>query len=311
MKPIVTGSLVVLTAVSLTANALLYLRYSTSRPLVTVGNQVISKKQYQDALDYQTQGSVLKNLVLQDLINQAAAKAGVSPTDAEVAARIADIQRRAPQMLPGGGGDSAKMADFKDNLKTEMALENLRIQGVPLTDAEAADYYDRHKKDFALPTQVQTTMVVAGSAVDAAQATALLRQNIGVDVIARQPRLHVAGMNGFTVNTQALPPAINQKLSAAVFRMKPGDVQTVPVGNEFIVLRANKSSAQGIPPLAQIRPEVVRLAKLEKAVPAATEVAGLYQTAPPQFSVARYESYFSDLSQLDVKAVSKKTASAQ
>lgn len=311
MKPIVAGSLVILTAASLTANALMYLRYSSSRPVVTVGNQVISRKNYQDALDYQTQGGVLKKMVLQDLVTQAAAQKGVTPTDADVDARIAEIKRSAPQMLGAAATDPAKMGEVKAALKTDMALENLRIKDVHVTDTEVADFYNRHKKDFALPAQVQTTMVVAENSVDAAQAASLLKQNIGTDVIARQPRLHVANVNGFNVNVQALPPAINQRLNAVVFRMKPGEVQTVPVGNDFVILRATKSSGSGVPALGQIKPDVTRLAKLEKAVPNAVEIATLYQAAKPQFNVSKYEDYFSDLSQMDVKAADKKTASAR
>ena len=317
MKPIVAGSLVAITALSLTTNALMYLRYSSSRPLVTVGSQVISKKDYLDAVDYQTQGAVLKKLVLQDLVTQAAAKAGVLPTAADVDARIADIQRRAPQLLAAANGDPAKMADFKDDLKTDIALENLRLQGVHVTDAEVADFYNRHrdpdpsKNPLALPNQVQTALVVAQNSVDAVQAAALLKQNIGLDVIARQPRLHVVGVNGFTVNLQALPPAINQKISAAVFRMHPGDVQTVAVGKDYVVLRATRSSGAGIPSLAQIRPQVTRLAKLDKAIPASLEIASLYQISKPHFAVAKYEGYFDDLSQMDVKSADRKTASAQ
>ncbi|MBV9850770.1 MAG: hypothetical protein JO250_13940, partial [Armatimonadetes bacterium] len=221
MRPIVIGSLVALTAASLTANALLFLRYSTSRPLVTVGSQVISKKQYQDALDYQTQGTVLKKLVLQDLVGQAAAREGVLPTEADVNARIQEIQRRTPQELTAAQQDPGKMAQLKGDLKSDLALDNLRMKDVRVTDAEVADYYSRHKKDFALPAQMQTSIVVAENGVDAAQAVTLLRQRIGMDVIARQPRLHVVGMNGYTVNMQALPPALSRRISGVVFRMKP------------------------------------------------------------------------------------------
>ncbi|MBV9850611.1 MAG: hypothetical protein JO250_13140 [Armatimonadetes bacterium] len=87
-------------------------------------------------------------------------------------------------------------------------------------------------------------------------------------------------------------------------------MQTIPVGQDYLILRADKAAPAGIPPLGRIKPQVTRLARLEKADPPAVEIARLYQAARPQFNVAKYESYFDDLSQLDVKtAAGKKTAS--
>ncbi len=312
MRPIVTGSLAVLAALSVTANALLYLRYSSSRPLVTVGTQVISKKDYQDALAYQTQGSVLRKMVLADLINQAAARSGLTPAQADVDARIGEMRRQDPQALTAADGDPVRMAQMRQDVQTQLALENLQTQGVTVSDAELVACYQRHKADFRLPAQVQTTMVVAQNPVDAAQASALLRQGIALDVIERQPRLHVVGMHGFGLSVESLPPAANAKLTAAVFQMKPGDVRTVPLGSDDVVIRATRRSGAGVPPLSQIRPQVTRLARLEKAVPAPAEVARLYRDAAPQFAVARDAAYFNDLSAPGADAgAARRMASAQ
>lgn len=313
MKPIVTGALAAIAVVSLAGNFLMYERYSSSRPLVVVGKTVISRKNYQDQLNYQTQGAVLKKMVFAALVDDAAAKQGVMPSDADVKAQLADIQRRDPQLLASVNNDPAKMADFTTDLKTSMALDNLRIKDVQVSDADVAAFYAQHKAQFALPLQVQTAMVIADTPVDAATAAALLRQNIGLDVIGRQPRLHVVGMNGFTVNMQALPAAQNKTLSAAVYSMKPGDVKIVPLGQYTAVLKANKFSAAQVPPLTAIRPQVIRQAKLAKAVPPGVEIASLYQSAPPKFYDTAYQAYFSDVSSVDVAAATKavKTASVK
>ena len=314
MKPFVTGALVAVTAASLTANALLYLRWSPNRSLVKVGNQVITKSDYQGAVDYQTQGTILKKMVFTDLVTQAAAKAGVTPTDADVDTRIADIERRNPQAMSEPHLDPAKMYQLRQDLAADLALENLRIQGITAGDAEVATFYAQHKSAFQLPTQVQTTTVATENAVDAAQAVSLLRQGISRDVIARQPRLHVVGMNGFNVDFQGLPPALSQKVTAVVFHMKPGDTQTVEVSPKYyLIFRANKRLENEVPPLAQIKNQVTRMVRLTKAPTPKAELAKLYQDAPPHFNVSRYADYFQDLSTMDTSSVGtgKKTASAQ
>jgi hypothetical protein len=312
MKPFVTGSLIALTALSLTANVLMYFRYSSGRPLVTVGSQVITKKDYQDALDYQTHGVVLQKMVLADLVTQAARKANVMPTEADVEAQISTMRRQNPQELAAADQDPARMTDLQKDVQTQLALVNLQTQGISVSDTELNACYQLHKSAFRVPSQVQTTMVVTQDPVDAAQAAALLRQGIALDVIDRQPRLRVVGMHGFGLSVQSLPPAANAKLTAAVFQMKPGDVRTVSLGKDEIVIRAMQRSNAGVPPLAQIRPQVMRLAQLEKAVPAATEIAKLYKDANPQFAVARYAAYFHNLTGPDTGAnAAQQTASAQ
>ena len=314
MKPFVAGTLVAVSAVSLTANALLYMRWSPNRPLVKVGSAVITKSDYQGAVDYQTQGAVLKKMVFADLVTQAAARAGVTPTDADVDADIADAQRRNPQALSEANMDPAKMYQLRQDVATDLALENLRIQGVPAGDAEVAAFYAQHKAAFQLPAQVMTTTVATQSAVDAATAASLLRQGISRDVIARQQRLHVVGMDGFTINFQGLPPAVSQKITAIVFGMKPGDTQTVEVGPQYyLTFRANKRLANEVPPLAQIKDQVTRMVRLTKAPTPKAELAKLYQSAQPQFNVSKYAQYFSDLDAMDVSPADtgKKTASAQ
>lgn len=313
MKPIVTGTFAALAALSMTANALMYLRYSSSRPVVTVGSQVITKKDYQDALDYQTQGAVLKKLVLADLINQAATKAGVMPTDADVDARVAQIRRKNPAELAASDQDPGRMAALRQDLRTQIALENLQMQGVTVTDADVASFYAAHKDLFKLPQQVKTTLVLAESSVDASSAASLLRQNIAPDVIARQPRLQVVGMNGCQINWNAVPAVMNTKISAVVLHMKPGDTETIRLGKDYLVVRAMKSDQAGVPPLDQIRPAVTRLTQLEKGTPSWAEVAKLYQTMRPQFAVTKYAAYFSDLSDTRLASSGKpaQTASIQ
>ena len=310
MKSLSIGLLGVVTVVSLAGNGLLYMRYSTNRPLVTVGGTVITKKQYQDQLEHQAGQQVLSKMVLNALVAQAAARDGVTPTTKDVDAQIQDIQRRSPQLLTPYTQDPAKMTEFRQDLQSAIALENLRIKDVALTPAQVAAFYTRNSAKFALPQQVQAATVVTRNTVDAATAADLLRQKTPPDVLARQSGMGVVGVNGFNPDLSSLPPAAKQEINGFIQTAKVGDIKTIHQGPVFLTLQVTKSSRAALPPLAQIRPQVERQARLEKAPAPQAEIARLYQAAKPNFNSDKYATYFDALQKYPVsQGTDKKTAS--
>lgn len=309
MKSYTVRILSVLLVLSLVTNGLLYLRWSTSRPLVTVGSAVITKKQYQDQLEHDSGQPVLTKLVFTSLVSQAASRNGLTPTDSDVEGRIEAIKRQSPQVLTPYQGDPVKMAQFRQDLATNMALENLRIRDVALSPAQIAAFYSQHKSEFALPLQTMTTTVVSQSPVDAATAATLLRQNDPLDVIGRQPRLHVVGMGGYQPDLQIMPVAFKQEASDWVAHAGVGQIKTLQAGAYFLTFRINRRLPAVIPPLDQIRGEVERAARLAAAPSQSEELARLYQNTKPSFNSEKYAAYFTAVDQYPLgTSSSKKTA---
>lgn len=310
MKSLTVRLLAVITVLSLTANVLLYYRYSTSRPIVTLGSQSISRKQFQDVLESQAGQPVLSKLVFESLVTQAAAQANLTPTPQDIQARIDAIQRRAPQALTPYSADPVKMAQFRHDLGTSIALENLRIQGVAVAPAVLSAYYAAHRADFALPAQWQTTTVVADNAVDAQTAADALRQGSPPDVLARQPRLRVVGVSDYNPNIQtAVSPAVYQQMNTFLKSAKVGDVKIFPAGTYSVILRLTQKSAGTTPPLPAIKDQVERAARLAQAPSQDAELAKLYQAAHPSFTSDKYAAYFASAQQYPVGGNEKKTAS--
>lgn len=306
MKQYLTGVLAVLLVVSLIANGLVYSRYSTSRPIVTFNGESITKKDYQDSLDYQAGKPVLTKLVFAKLVEQAAKRDGVTAAPADVDARIAEIRRRSPQLLPDQTADPTKYAQFQQDLGTDVSLENLRIKGVTADEAEIQDYYDKHKAEFTLPMQVNTTMVVTDNAQDSGTAEADLKQGLAEDVIARQPGLHVVGVNGFQINMDALPLPYKNAISQVVFHMKSGDVKSMQLGKNYITFKVKQTEATAVPPLSKIHDQVERRLRLQKSPSPQITLARLYQEAKPKFNVTHYESYFKEVASADLNAAQPK-----
>ena len=310
MKSLTVRLLAVVAVLSLTANVFLYFRYSTSRPVVTLGGESISRKQFQDVLESQAGQPVLNKLVFESLVTQAAAKAGLTPTSQEVQARIDAIQRRAPQVLTPYSSDPVQMAQFRHDLGTSMALENLRMQGVSVSPAAVSAYYNAHKADFVLPAQWKTTTVVAEHAVDAQTAADALRQGSPPDVIARQPRLRVVGVGGYNPDLQTrLTPATHQQINTFLQNAKVGDVKTFTAGTYSLIFRLTSKSPGSVPPLPQIKEQVTQAARLAQAPSQDAALAKLYQAAHPSFTSDKYAAYFANV-QKYTAGDAKKTANA-
>ncbi len=259
-----------------------------AQPLVTVGGQTITQGEYEAKLEATAGKAVLTQLVLTALVRQAAAKAGVMPADKDVDARIAALQRANPpqaQLVSTPAG--------RDDLITDMALENLRLQGVTASDAEIAAFYADHKAAFTVPSQVQTTMVVSQALADSQRAELLLGDGVSPEAIARTPGLRVAGVGGFSVNMASLPPDVRQKIGQAVLAMKPEQIKTIPVQDKyFLTFKVRSAQPTRTPLLSQIKDEVARQVRLQKAVSPQQELAALYRNSPPTFGDARYRAYF-------------------
>ena len=294
---------------SLIANVVqLIVKYNArlSRPLVTAGGQPITKYAYQAALEQRDGKLILNKLVLAALVRQAAEREHVTPTDADVDARVADFKARNAQAVPT---DPSALKAFREDLRTDMALENLRIKDITASDAEVAAFFNRNKAAFGQPPQAQFTLVTSQHSVDAQKAAALLQQNAAPEKIAAQPRLRVVGVGGYNVN---MPPQIAQSFRNTIFAMKPGQIKTLTVGPNFLTVKLKALTPAVVPTLDQARAVATRQLKLLKAPSAQAELATLYQQNTPTFNVQNYQAFFNDIQNYNAQAdVAKKTASAQ
>lgn len=263
-------------------------------PVVIVGDQTVTRRDYEEALEREAGKAVLTRIVYAALVRQAAAKSGLMPSDKDVDARIADLARRNPQVQVQAQDPVSGQA-FRDNLRTNMALENLRIKNVTASEAEITAFYTANTSAFTLPSQFQTTLVLTQNQADATLAESLLRQGMSPDEIALRRRLHVAGINGFNINMAALPVAVRQDIGQAVSSMKPGQIKTLHESNVFFTIYVKSAQPASTPPLSQIHEEVARQVKLQKALSPQAELAALYAANPPKFGDPKYEAYFTDI----------------
>ncbi len=280
----------IIAVLAILGDVVMYNRWSSSRPLVTIGHRVITRREYQASLDTAAGKPVLSKLVFDELIQQAAAKAGVLPGAQDIDARLAERRRLMPGSIP-----AQDTPDLRAETGQALAMENLRLQGITATDAEVAAYYAGHQNEFSRPTQAVVTLVAAQNPVDAVEAAHLLTQDMPEPAIAAHPGLHVDNMNGFHVNLNALPPNIHAQLSQTVIAMKEGKIKTFRLGQTYLIVKMKTHTAGALLPLSQVREQVAREVKLQKAPTAQQTLISAYQANKPYFDMANYRQYFADI----------------
>ncbi len=295
MKPIAVGLLITALLISIAANALLYTRYSSNRPLLTMGDTVVSRKEYRDALDSQHGKAVLQKIVLAKLVEREASKMSLAPSSADVDERIKQMERATPELVHRAQQDATSLYIMRRDAATDVSLERLRLNGVSVNDAEVVRYFRAHPEQFMRPMEVKTTAVIASNSTDASTAASLLRQGIKPYVIAQQRGLRVVGVGGVELDTSGLKPAEVAKLQSAMGSMKQGEVATAGIGKNFLIFQLQRRTMRTAPSLESVKADAERLAKLAKAPTPSDVLVRLYQSANPVFEANQYAEYFREL----------------
>ncbi|MEG6506935.1 peptidylprolyl isomerase [Nitratidesulfovibrio sp. 1201_IL3209] len=143
-------------------------------------------------------GTVLSDLIVQELVAQALARENIVVTDAEVAEAEAEVRAD----YPAGEFEKSLVEEYIDlelwrsRLRARIAMQKFMRQilrpaiSIPLEEVEG--YYAAHRQDYRLPRRVQF-LVVAGpdkAAVDKARALSLNGAR-PADVEAAQPTVTV------------------------------------------------------------------------------------------------------------------------
>ena len=94
MNKFVGIGLGIVAAGSLAGNALMFQRYSSAKPVVSMGSDAVSIKDFRDRLEVVSGKQVLTKMVLRSIVMSEAKAKGVAPTKADVEARI-ELMKRA------------------------------------------------------------------------------------------------------------------------------------------------------------------------------------------------------------------------
>ncbi|HEY3329968.1 MAG TPA: peptidyl-prolyl cis-trans isomerase [Capsulimonadaceae bacterium] len=282
MKQLFLISLIVVATLSLAGNAYLWKAANKHKPLIVVNGEPITQFDLEDRVDYLYAKELLSKMVWTKLVLQEAERRKCLPTDADVTDAVHDMDRANPSVTYTARKSDPALKLFRDAVRTNLALRNLQVHDIKLAPNEAESYYRSHLGMFMLPTQTQSTAVVAKDPVARNAGRSMLAEGVAPDVIAATPGLKVVGVNVGLAGQ--LPPAISSKLLV----LKPGQMGEYSLGTDTLIVKVVSVSPQSTPPFAAVRKKAEMAARLAKAPSQASVLNDLRRRADIAPVVERY-----------------------
>lgn len=176
--------------------ALLGLAVSTSlltgcgrKAMLNVNGEKISKDEFVARLErvpVQTpQGQrlagqyVVQQMISEKLVTQMAKKEGVEPTDAQVNERVRIIKKTSGDIRQILAQQGKTEDEWKDEVRSQLALNNLLAKGVTIPDADVKKAYDQARKanpsPFVRPEQVRISAIITAEKTKIDQAYNMLK----------------------------------------------------------------------------------------------------------------------------------------
>lgn len=245
--------------------------------------------------------AAVEQAVTERLVLQLAKKLGVSPTTKQIDDRLQFARRAA-------GGDLDRMLarqgkteiDLRNQLAAQQAMLNIAAKGVRVSESEVKKAYDDALKAAGSPfkrgEQVKISAVVASSKarIDEAYSCLAGGEAFG-DVAARlSDDPTVAKDRGRLAWISRDQMAVPEAVRAAAFSLKEGDYsKPVAVGQQWIIIRADKKRPAVVTPYAEVKNLVREQLQMRKSVgggAAQAEIRKFVAASRIEANVPRYES---------------------
>lgn len=137
-------------------------------PAARVNGQAIPQEALEKTLMDWFGHQVLEEMIQAEVISQAAKKANITATDAEVEQALAALRASMDQDARANGGESFAEflgrtrhteASLRSQIRTSMLLERMVKDQAVVTDQEAADFYEKNPARFREPAKVKVGLI--------------------------------------------------------------------------------------------------------------------------------------------------------
>ncbi len=153
---------------------------SAARPdiVATVNGEAITRQSLVDRLIKQGGSSMLEQMIDMLIIKQAAAKAGIKITDAEVNAGVAEIKSQFPNEAAFEEALKRYKIDLeslKTNMVPQLMLDKLTAADTAVADDEIKKHYDENKQRYTVPETVRARHILVQTEEEARKALEQLK----------------------------------------------------------------------------------------------------------------------------------------
>jgi parvulin-like peptidyl-prolyl isomerase len=256
------------------------------RPVVIVNGEKISRAKFVAELEKEQGADVLRRLIQERLVLQAAKRKGVLPTPAQVKAELARLREADPDMDRQLRLRGKSMEELEDDLNGRLAMAHLIAADVKVPDAEVKKLWTEYQQKFNRPEGRRVSMVVAKTSDIGEKARGLILAGTPAEFVVQSGGMALpARRSQINVYHGQLPAPIE----ARVFRMKKGEVSGVlPMGKVFAVVKVLDVLPAQKKSFDEVKDRLILAAKVSKGKNQAELLQDLQKTAKIDFQSHRY-----------------------
>ncbi len=264
-------------------------------PIVVVDGKPITKADM-ERYGYTDYGrKILSDMIDDQLIRRAAAKAGVQVAPEEVKVRVQELGgQQAAIARRGVAGPGA----LRRQIETELLLGKLADAESVVTDKQAQDYYAAHKRDYQSPGRDHLYQIVTDKAETAYNARKRISDGESFPKIAQEVSMDPSASKGGDMGWVSLDELQSADLRNVIATLRIGEVSTPQLveGKFYILMVAEKEMPKTMT-FDEAKPEVVEKIRAERGATPDALLARLRRQAKVQVSAPEYRYMEGELAQ--------------
>ena len=224
---------------------MLWQRNEKKRMQLRVNGLTLTKKDYHDWLEQHDGTKMLALMTKYYLLKEAATKANVAPTEAEIQKGLDDYLELNPAQLETYKSQPWLKVDVKRDIEMSMCAVNLTTKDIGATDDELKSFYDDSPGRYDTPEKFHTKILKGGDSTTTEQVKTMLTQIFKPDpnkpgqfrapemqsLQQQFPKLNVMFGDGTFVVRRPLQGGSGDPILDQIARMKPGEVLVIPTPN--------------------------------------------------------------------------------
>ena len=224
---------VIAVVAALAVVAIVWVVITNATAVAIVNGQRITRRAFVDRLEQVTGEQVLSDLINEQLIGQAAKKAKITVTSAEVEA---EMERLREQIGPSFDSVLAQygmtVEDLQKNMELNLLVFKVSTKDVTVSEDALMSFFEEHKSDYDQPEMVKASHILVETEEKAKEIKKKLAEGADFAELARSestdPMSAAEGGDlGFFARGRMVP-----EFEKAAFAMSPGQT-SAPVKSEY------------------------------------------------------------------------------
>ncbi|MGI6384809.1 MAG: peptidylprolyl isomerase [bacterium] len=237
--------------------------------VATVNGEAITRQSLVDRLIKQAGSSMLEQMIDMLIIKQAAVKAGIKITDAEVNAEVAEIRSQFPNEAAFEEALKRYKLDL-NALKADMAprlmLDKLTAADTAVTDDEIKKHYDENKQRYTVPETVRARHILVKTEKEARKALEQLKSGdkkfdeLAAEISIDPGSKANGGDLGTFIRGQMVP-----EFEMAAFAVNVGEISDIVKTNYgYHIIKVEAREAEREMSLTSVKDEIKKMLMDEK-----------------------------------------------